>query len=270
MPGRRLSEAFRSLNLDKKFVLAAASCIIISMAILTALIISRETGIMRKNNTTNAEILAASISTSLTDSMLGGRSDDTLRLIRQLGRIQGAKEISVLKPEGEYAFGMPGSVAFEAGTREKLLNGNETTFSANGMLHLFKPLMSEEGCRSCHQDSKPLRGVLLIKLSEEASSENVVDLAERMAGFGLLAAFVLSLVLIALTRRMLLSPLKGISAATEIVAQGDFALYKPREGGCREIMDCKETGCPSYEDVALPCWDPLSRQSHRPLRPKIR
>ena len=252
---KKILNFFRNLSLDKKFAAAITACVILSIAALTILIVRRETILLESANRRDAEILAASISTALKDNMLGGRPKETVRLIKELSGIKGVEEIVILKPEGNPAFGMPATaLELKENVKESLLKGREAEFSTAESQYFIKPLINEKQCLSCHTDNKQIRGVVVVKLSTLGISGNIIDLIERMTGFGIAVSVILSALLIILARRMLISPIKGLTEAAKQIALGKFVLFRQRGTHCYEILNCKKTECPSYGDNSIPCW----------------
>ena len=89
--------------------------------------------------------------------------------------------------------------------KESLLKGHEAEFSTAESQYFIKPLINEKQCRSCHTDNKQIRGAVVVKLSTSGISGNIIDLIERMTGFGIAVSVILSALLIILARRMLIS-----------------------------------------------------------------
>jgi HD-GYP domain-containing protein (c-di-GMP phosphodiesterase class II) len=56
------------------------------------------------------------------------------------------------------------------------------------------------------------------------------------------------------SKRMLLSPIKGLTEATRQIAFGNYVAYNPRGTGCHKRLDCEKSACPSYKNLSLPCW----------------
>ena len=211
--------------------------------------------LLEDDNRKNAEILSASISTALKDNMLGGRPDETVRLLKELSGIKGVEEIAILKPDGRPAFGMPEPVLGpNANIKEELLKERETAFSTAESQFFIKPLINEKQCRSCHTDNKQIRGAVVVKLSTAGISANIINLMERMIGFAVSASIIISALLIILVRRMLISPIKGLTEAARQIARGNFVLFNQRGTDCYEMLNCEKKECPSHGDESIPCW----------------
>jgi len=255
MKTKKLLNFFRNLSLDKKFAAALAACVILSMAALTLLIVRRETILLEDDNRKNAEILSASISAALKDNMLGGRPEETVRLVKELSGIKGVEEIVILKPDGRPAFGMNApALELKEDLRDSILKGNEAAFSTAEAQFFIKPLINENQCRACHKDNKQIRGAVVVKLSTAGISGNLMDLVERMTGFAVSASIIISLLLIILAKRMLISPIKGLTDAARQITAGNFILFNQRGTDCYEMLNCEKINCPSHGDETIPCW----------------
>ena len=173
--------------------------------------------------------------------MLGGRPEETVRLLKELSGIKGVEEIAVLDPDGRPAFGMPApTFELKEDMKDALLKGHEAEFSTAESQYFIKPLINEKQCRSCHTDNKQIRGVVVVKLSTSGISGNIIDLIERMTGFGIAASVVLSALLIILARRMLISPIKGLTEAASRITAGNFVLFNQRGTDCYEMLNCEK------------------------------
>jgi hypothetical protein len=245
----------RRLSLEKKFLFLVISSVVAAITVLTLLIVRRETMLLQEEHLKNARIVTAAISRVIRDNMLMGHPEETRRLITALEDVDGVRELAVLNPDGRQALGMPGpEVAVTGEMLHRLTAGNAQTLSMNGSQYFLTPLMNAHGCTSCHSARDPIRGIVVVGMSAADTKKDTRDLIRRMSGFAVFASLILSGVLIAFSRKMLLSPVKGLTEATNQIARGNFILYRPRRSRCREIMDCDKTGCPSYGDSESPCW----------------
>ena len=241
MKNKKIFNFFRNLSLDKKFAAAITACVILSITALTVLIVRHETILLEADNRKNAEVLSASISTALKDNMLGGRPEETVRLIKELSAMKGVEGITVLNPDGGAAFGMPAPVIeLKEDIRDSIFRGNEAEFSTSDSQYFIKPLSNEKQCRSCHVDNKQIRGAVVVKLSTARISANIITLIERMIGFGIGASIIICALLIILARRMLISPIKGLTEAAMQITAGNFVLFRQRGTDCSEMLNCEK------------------------------
>lgn len=110
---RRFREVLRTVSgylfdrasLDTKFVLILVSCVIASIALLSFLVVKRETLLIQTEYRRNADIILTAISMALRDNMMTGFPDETIHSLEELGSLEGVKELVVLKPDGSCAFG---------------------------------------------------------------------------------------------------------------------------------------------------------------------
>lgn len=253
-PGRLLTPLNR-IGLNGKIIFAVILSVLLAVAALTVIIIKRETRIIETNGIKNAEMLATTISTALRDNMLAGLPDETVRLTKELSAIPGVMALDILRADGRRAFGLPGSPSnLDEETKWRTRNGLETILSTHDAFYLVKPLKNEPRCRACHPETALIRGTVIVKLSNDVITENARDLTRRMIGFAVAAAIALSALLIALGRRLIVTPIRGLSEATQRISRGEYVLFDPREVRCREILECAKKECPSYADNEVPCW----------------
>lgn len=243
------------IGLNGKIVFAVLSSVLLAVAVLTVLIIRRETALLEMDGKKNAEVLATTISTALRDNMLAGLPDETVRLTRELAAIPGVMELNILAADGRRAFGMPGDPPdLDEETKWRIRNGLESAFLARDAFYIVKPIRNEPRCRSCHPESAAIRGAVVVKLSTAEITGNVADLIRRMAGFAAATAIGLSALLIFLGRRLIVIPIRGLRSAAQRIARGEYVLFGSRGVRCHEILGCTKAECPSYGNNEVPCW----------------
>jgi GAF domain-containing protein/HD superfamily phosphohydrolase YqeK len=250
-----MKKTLHKLSITKKFQFAIVFSVVLVMVILTSLMVRHESLLTREYFRQNAEILATSISIALNDNMLGGRPEETLRLMDEMVDLEGVEELAVMKPDGSYAFGRPGpQMQLDPTLRAKLNNGESATLSRNRSAYLLKPLLNSARCRSCHPPAERIRGIVLVGMSSVGMQQYLVGLVGRMSWFALFATVFLSAIMAFLSKRMLFSPINGLTEATRQIAFGNYVACKPRGADCHKILGCEKTECPSYENRAMPCW----------------
>lgn len=245
----------RRLGIEAKFISVVLAAVVIVISLLGLLVMRRETVLLEEDHQRNAKGVTAAIYKTIRDNMLIGRPEETQRLVSLLKDVDAVKELTVLKADGNSAFGLPAS-QFPI-NKEKLSileQGRELTYRAEGSRYFLTPLMNEPRCRKCHHDDTAVRGVVVVGVSEGDIAQNITDLARRMTGFGLIAALTLSGGLVVLSRRMLISPIRGLTVAADRISSGDFVLHRPRRINCQQLNSCSQKDCPSYEASAIPCW----------------
>ncbi len=243
------------LNLEKKFLFLIIISVVLAITVLTLLIVRREKMLMKEEHEKNAQIVTRTISKAISDNMLMGHPEETQRLIAALRDLGEVTQLAVLKTDGRHAFGTPvPDLRLSAIMLKRLTRGDEQTLSMKGSEYFVTPLMNESRCRRCHSPNDPVRGLIVVGMSTVDIETNIRDLIRRMSGFAIFTSLLLSGILAVSSRRMLLSPLKGLTEATNQIARGKFVLYRPRASRCHELLGCNSTECPSYGDSAIPCW----------------
>jgi len=243
------------LGIEAKFISVIIAAVVVVISVLGLLVMRRETSLLEEDHQRNAKIVTAAIHRTIRDNMLKGRPEETQQLITSLKDVDPVRELSVLRTDGSRAFGMTGSpLPLIKEKLAKLAEGAELSYASEGSRYFLTPLMNETACRNCHQDNAAVRGIVVVAVSEGDIAQNIADLAKRMTGFGLLAALTLSGGLVILSRKMLLSPIRGLTAAADRISRGDFVFHQPRRIDCRSMHKCEKQDCPSYESPAIPCW----------------
>ncbi|MBI5635165.1 MAG: HD domain-containing protein [Nitrospirae bacterium] len=243
------------LGIEAKFISVVIAAVVMVISVLGLLIMRRETAHLEEDHHRNAKIVTTAIHRTIRDNMLKGRPEETQQLIATLKDVDPVRALSVLRTDGSSAFGMAASpLPVKKEELEKLAGGSELTYASGGSRYFLTPLMNEAACRNCHKDDAAVRGVVVVAVSEGDIALNIADLARRMTWFGLLAALTLSGGLVVLSRKMLLSPIRGLTAAADRISRGDFVFHRPRRIDCQKMHDCVQKDCPSYENNAIPCW----------------
>lgn len=99
-----------------------------------------------------------------------------------------------------------------------------------------------------------IRQEFLLLKSGSRITAVILSASVRMAVLGAAVAAALSALLIFFNRRIILSPIKGLTETAKQITRGNFVLFEQRGTHCREILGCKKTACPSYNDNSIPCW----------------
>ncbi|MBI5848081.1 MAG: HD domain-containing protein [Nitrospirae bacterium] len=245
----------RRLGIEAKFISVVIAAVVTVISVLGLLVIRRETTLIEEDHQRNAKMVTTVIHRTIRDNMIMGRPEETQRLIGLLKDIDSVRALAVLKADGSSAFGIPGDpLPIKKELLANLANGAELNYASEGSRYFLTPLMNEAACRNCHQDDAAVRGVVVVAVFEGDIAKNITDLAKRMSWFGLMAALTLSGVLVVLSRKMLLSPIRGLTAAADRISSGDFVFHRPRRINCRKFHNCVQKDCPSYENSTIPCW----------------
>lgn len=244
----------RNWSVDSKFLALTLSCVILSIALLTVLIIRRESEMMRETKTEHAHVLVASINKALKDNMLKGNADDTLKLVQTLSQLENVKGIYVLKPSGEPAFGAKWNYELSSIKRERLQAGGELTYTEGDASYFLQPLPNEAACHKCHGAQDSIRGIVVVKLSVADINKNILLLIKRMSAFGILFSLFLSAALMIFIRRIFVRPITELTDAAKKITEGHYVPVLARDETCNEITGCERSDCPSFGDRAVPCW----------------
>lgn len=255
-----------SPGLHGKIIITVVTSVIAAVAVLTVLIIHREIELLEADGRKNAEILAMTISTALRDNMLAGRTDDTVRLMRELSVIPGVEEIAVLSLTGRRAFGQPGGepdIGSEALFRMR--NGQETAVSTANAFSLgncikcrvYKEFRGDE-IRQLEDGFN--RMSLTLKINEKNLKRRVSEVnslnrdleRNNVKLTTLLDASKLMTSTLELDQ-VLTDSMRIILNATDLKAGLILLLEEDLDKRCYEYFGCKAYNCPAY-NAAVNCW----------------
>jgi phosphate/phosphite/phosphonate ABC transporter binding protein len=156
-------------------------------------------------------------------TMLEGKADFTKAIVAKLKEAQRADEITVLNSEGGEAF-LKDSPARESHILTELKAGkNKVLQREENRVTLYMPLKNEPSCRPCHGAEKPVLGAVKFSASfHKEYSEAATSLYKVIAG-SVIAVACFSLLIWAMLRKMVISPVKSINSAADRIAEGDLS-----------------------------------------------
>lgn len=181
-----------------------------------------------------SESTAKVIAGDVERTMLEGRADITRQLVRDLKGTGGVEEISLVNHEGRSAFekGMPPS---ESDVMKKIAH-TKSAFLRRDVKKLtyYKPLENKEKCRTCHANDPEILGAVKISFSIEKEYSDAMKLIAIVMLATILACFCFSIVLWAMIRKMVITPIKSLENAAMKLSEGDMS-FDVKLGGKDEI-----------------------------------
>lgn len=230
--GGLLRNIFRA-SIETKILGLTSLLIFIGFGTFAYLSISHEQNDMITQQEDMNRSLAIAVHGSLKTSMLAGKSDLTMQALDNLRSINRVSQVKVFNPDGGEAF-KGGSVA--AGLEKEqltkvLASGEVSSFyegeGDNRLLTEIHPLTNEAACQSCHIDTSPMRGAVLIS----TSTKKVDDTIQSNKVFSI-AALLLTLAFVIISLKVLLKiaiirPLTSVVGAIKRIAAGDLTLRVP-------------------------------------------
>jgi X-X-X-Leu-X-X-Gly heptad repeat protein len=237
------------MNLQTKFIAALAATILTISAITEALRqrhdrsalgeLSRA-NLARLESAThqNALNLQAALDATLHQSMSQGDMDGLSNILRNLGKVEGLLECSLIGTNGRVNYSSSASALarpLEASLARSILAGGQSLDRQTGeALEIFRPVLAEESCLQCHEwRVGSVGGVLLLRVStaalrraneEWSTSAAAMSRASLTGGLSASAGIVIGLVLLValLFRRLLTRPLADVVDALGALKDGEL------------------------------------------------
>ncbi|MBI4690202.1 MAG: ATP-binding protein [Nitrospirae bacterium] len=202
--------------------------------ILTYLILQRERALILNFYNEKSIQTADIIANNLTSIMLDGNADKVIWNIDMFNRTQGIK-VGVVGPNGLPAFNTDFRISGNIFDKQQ-----EIHFEKNGNLFLFKPLQNEKRCHACHNPADKTRGMLVIKTSMEMAQKEINKTAKRLIFFALFLGVTSEIFLIIVLRKMILTPVKMLTAGAELLKSGKLhqRIYTQKDDEIGRLATC--------------------------------
>lgn len=156
-------------------------------------------------------------------TMIEGKADVTRAIVTKLKEVQRIDEITVLDSEGGEAF-LKNSPARESDILTELKAGKkEVLRREKDRVTLYMPLKNQPSCRPCHGAEKPVLGAVKLSVSFQKEYAEAVTSLYKVIVASIIAVFCFSLLLWAMLRKMVISPIKSINSAAAGIAEGDLS-----------------------------------------------
>jgi len=242
-------------------ILGVAAVIATVIGAMSVLILRAHESALVSQITRSADQLSETIASSTYWDMLENRRDAVHREMTTIGRQQGIEKVRLFNAAGEIMFS---SDEKEIGRAvDKTAEACDACHAAgqplarlpiharariyraaapdgHRVLGIIRPILNEKSCweADCHAHTanESVLGVLDVDVSLAAADSRM---ARDQRGIGLLAALAIaagSLLLWALTGRLILRPISALIAGTRRVARGDLSTAIPVQGGA-ELAD---------------------------------
>jgi signal transduction histidine kinase len=248
-------------SLAVKITAVTVGIMIAGFGALLFLNIRRDTEFRVSKYHETADLLAASITTSIQNGMLEGRPDIIRRLVQELKtELKNVRRLNVYRRNGDEAFGdldtlreveriagldsdvvsqilkmprQPGArVSHPLFARAvETVEPQETYTSVNGtrVLTLFQPLRNLPECQECHGKDHRVRGVIEVTLGLEELDAELREAQTRQIAVALITIFGVSIAGIIAMGRVVLRPIARVSAAAQRIGKGEFDGQVPIE-----------------------------------------
>lgn len=213
------------LSLHTKFLALIIGSLIVFLAILSYVILQREARVLGDKIEEQQHLLAFTLYSELRSNMLKGTPRSTIELLYNLQGRHGLVKLSILRRNGNPAFGMIGGPETVPQLEETFTSGEDHSFVEDGPppLHtILFPLKNDLECRTCHREDRAVLGVLRIALSRQDALEEIRRSSQQLALIlALLVAFV-ALVLYLAVRNVILKPLDVLRNGAKRIGGGDL------------------------------------------------
>ena len=171
----------------------------------------------------SSESTAKIIAKDIERTMIEGRADITKQLLQDLKGEGGAEEIALVNYEGRPAF-EKGTPPTESGVM-KIIAKTKAARLERGVKKLifYKPLENTETCRSCHANDPEILGAVKISFSIAKEYDHAMKLVTIVLLATILASFCFSIILWAMIRKMVITPVKSLEDAARKLSEGDMS-----------------------------------------------
>ncbi len=195
-------------GLGSRLVLFLLAGFFVSYGILMVLVIRMEytNGLLRVSR--GGEERARAIATAVRESMLQGNPRAGREVIESLSGRDGVT-VDLLEAD-------------DAATVFDGADGNQVVVREHDDgIEVILPIRNERLCRNCH-GAGALRGLIRVRASLARQRREVATAVGLMGGYGVLIAVMGGAFILALTRRLILGPLRSILAGVDRFAAGDY------------------------------------------------
>lgn len=232
-------------RLENKIFWLVMIPLIVSLTGLLIMSIDKDTRELFKQERSKLGILSRALSRSINNALLQEGPHRLRNLIEDFRHIGDVKVLAVLTPEGRYGLvgelgpdgegrarhkGAPSPVApiVRHPVFEKVLASRgpqEFRHQVDGQFRYTEltPLLNEGRCRTCHDVSKDVLGVLQVSTSLESTIAEIHSIKLRLIISSVLSVFIIGAILRGLLKFFILRPIKEMVKTIREVAAGDLS-----------------------------------------------
>ncbi|MEW6107889.1 MAG: phosphate/phosphite/phosphonate ABC transporter substrate-binding protein [Nitrospirota bacterium] len=210
-------------KLELKILTLVVILLLIGISAAGFMVLTIEKSSLYSITEASSEATAKIIAKDVERTMLEGRSDITKTLLEDLKGEIGIEEISALNFQGREAFA-PGTPVKESAVMKKITETRAPVHIRDvKKLIFYKPFENKEKCRGCHTNDPDILGAVKISISIEKEYNRATNLIIIVILATILACFCFSIILWAMIRKMVITPIKSLENAAYKLSEGDLS-----------------------------------------------
>jgi len=199
-------------QMQTKIILIVTITLLLGFGVLVVKSMEKETADLINATHSKADLLSSTVSSSIGWTMMSGSPERAGELLQDLRKVKGVDDVRLFGPAGDEIYPAPGQPPLQGKMVEKvketLIKGDVVTVEDNERFTLFKPLVSEERCRSCHTTGVKVLGAVSVSVPLGEMYGEIRKNKRMGALNALLAILVVALILALLIKKVVLTPVK--------------------------------------------------------------
>ena len=215
-----------NVRLTAKVLIAISVTLSIGFACLGGLSLYLSYTSMMDLQRNAARLAAADVIHDLIELKMKGDFQAFNQYVDEVVKRGGALKIQIFDADGKVYGGTETSELLKKSVAAGALQEQNITFDGKSALVVAAPMANETRCNSCHAAGPKFLGGLQLTTSLEAGVSKAKQLALVLTGVGLLFFFVIIGVLYLLISRLVVRPIRELSAQVEDIAKGEGDLTK--------------------------------------------
>ncbi len=209
-------------TLELKILALVAMLLLMGVAAAGFMVMTIEKSSLYGITEGSSEATANIIAKDVERTMLDGSAGNTQELVRELKDASGIKEIAVLNYEGRAAFDNSAPATEQAMLKKIVSSGKPLFVRGVKQLTFYKPLINSEKCKRCHAGDPEVLGAVKASISITSEYNKAVGYIRFVIAATVLASLFFSLILWAVIRKTVISPIRSLEAAALKLSGGDL------------------------------------------------
>ncbi|MBI5640229.1 MAG: phosphate/phosphite/phosphonate ABC transporter substrate-binding protein [Nitrospirae bacterium] len=210
-------------KLELKILILVVSLLLIGILVAGFMVLTIEKSSLYSITESSSESTANIIAKDVERTMIEGRADLTRALVEDLKGVSGVEGISLLNFEGRPAFDKT-AAAQESEAMKKIAQTKAPLHYRDvKKLIFYKPLENTDKCKACHATDPAILGAVKISFSIEKEYQDATRLIVIVMLATVLACFCFSIILWAMIRKLVITPIKALEEAALKLSEGDLS-----------------------------------------------